>query len=669
MAKITPGNRLYLYQLLSRELGVGKQTLLPQAEQVLLDDDIYPSDLECATVRELMEALDDFVRVTVFKRGRVYVTVRARADWDEMLAQTDAKPAEKKKSQGGPRSWKQKRSAKNPRPAKPRPHGRAKAPDVSASAPVPQGASADAPTNVEGRTGEVLPTEGVVLIGDPAGTRDQGAPAPSTPVTDGSGGGDSCERAPLERDVEQTQDEIAGADVMAASPDASLGQTADVPEGTNRIEPSGDVGNGGRGDGVPRAADGPASQPKRESGLQDEVPSQEAKAVVSEPAALDTREEVPPADVWQPPLAPLPIPSQERAFPQDFASEVLCGNEQLAALYAILPFDVDPVVLLDEDWRVARSTQTFTREDGRVTFPLRYVRRGDQGPVKVRMRRNALGKGLGKRWVLEAVVVGEKVGFEGLPAEDEGAWSHLSDAWRTPHEAMSPRRAFAQFVRLRSWESLLVELATLAEPEYWGEGLVDLREYLAVTFCRVRHEEKLATSNDGLRAAFDTGLLTQEGEPLFMHLVACEGDIPWAFDGFSCDGRGLDPQPVAYVAAYDDLAVAAPADVRLSRPLAKAYGASLDVAIEVALRRAQRNHRVATPAYDPHANELRLLLPLRLTAGPRATNVLVLAPLGGGTYVATAVLSLGIARVCARVVSAELPSWLWWRVAEDELSV
>ena len=30
MPKITPGNRLYLYQLLSRTIGVGRQTLLPR---------------------------------------------------------------------------------------------------------------------------------------------------------------------------------------------------------------------------------------------------------------------------------------------------------------------------------------------------------------------------------------------------------------------------------------------------------------------------------------------------------------------------------------------------------------------------------------------------------------------------------------------------------------
>ena len=53
MAKVTPGFKLYLYQLLARELGFGKQTLIPQVEEVLAADDILVQDLECKTVQEL----------------------------------------------------------------------------------------------------------------------------------------------------------------------------------------------------------------------------------------------------------------------------------------------------------------------------------------------------------------------------------------------------------------------------------------------------------------------------------------------------------------------------------------------------------------------------------------------------------------------------------------
>ena len=78
MPKINPGNRLYLYQLLSRELGVGKQTLLPRAEEVLMADGLCVEDLGCESMRELCEQLGEFVKLTVFKKGYVYATVLSR---------------------------------------------------------------------------------------------------------------------------------------------------------------------------------------------------------------------------------------------------------------------------------------------------------------------------------------------------------------------------------------------------------------------------------------------------------------------------------------------------------------------------------------------------------------------------------------------------------------
>ena len=64
MAKITAGNALYLYRLLGRELGVGKQTSMARVAEVLEADGIWPEDLGCADVRALCEALTDFAKVT-----------------------------------------------------------------------------------------------------------------------------------------------------------------------------------------------------------------------------------------------------------------------------------------------------------------------------------------------------------------------------------------------------------------------------------------------------------------------------------------------------------------------------------------------------------------------------------------------------------------------------
>lgn len=116
MAQINPGNRLYLYQLLSREIGVGRQTLLPRVEEALEADGLCVGDLGCSSMRELCEQLGEFVKLTVFKKGYVYATVLANEEYDRALEQQER--AGEKASGGKP--WKRRRGAKALKPVKPR---------------------------------------------------------------------------------------------------------------------------------------------------------------------------------------------------------------------------------------------------------------------------------------------------------------------------------------------------------------------------------------------------------------------------------------------------------------------------------------------------------------------------------------------------------------------
>lgn len=116
MPKINPGNRLYLYQLLSRELGVGKQTLLPRAEEVLTADGLCVEDLGCESMRELCEQLGEFVKLTVFKKGYVYATVLTNEEYDKVLEALDREGAKTT----GNKPWKRRRGAKALKPVKPR---------------------------------------------------------------------------------------------------------------------------------------------------------------------------------------------------------------------------------------------------------------------------------------------------------------------------------------------------------------------------------------------------------------------------------------------------------------------------------------------------------------------------------------------------------------------
>ena len=70
------------------------------------------------------------------------------------------------------------------------------------------------------------------------------------------------------------------------------------------------------------------------------------------------------------------------------------------------------------------------------------------------------------------------------------------------------------------------------------------------------------------------------------------------------------------------------------------------------LRRAGEGCGVAAPAHDPADETIKLLLPFD------GRNAVVVASRGDGSYEVTSVMPLERARVCARVVSAAVPSWL-----------
>ena len=190
------------------------------------------------------------------------------------------------------------------------------------------------------------------------------------------------------------------------------------------------------------------------------------------------------------------------------------------------------------------------------------------------------------------------------------------------------------------------------------------------------HERKIATSRDGQFAAFDTGLLTPYAQRIFANFVANDSIVPWRLNGFSTHSNVQPvPEPATYVCELQHFMLMEPCTVRLGRTLRKQEaariasdaGMTLEPQIEKSVVRARRSYRMVTPAYDPQAEEMRLLLPLALEVPNMVDQALVLEALDcaeedaahqGPRYEAKAILSLERARTCARAVSAELPSWL-----------
>ena len=100
------GNHIYLYRLLRDAIGCGKQTFMTQVEEALAAGDMTAYDLGFESTRELLEELNDCIKLTVFKGGRLYATVIANEAWDAALAKGEDKP---KAAKGAKQSYKKKK--------------------------------------------------------------------------------------------------------------------------------------------------------------------------------------------------------------------------------------------------------------------------------------------------------------------------------------------------------------------------------------------------------------------------------------------------------------------------------------------------------------------------------------------------------------------------------
>lgn len=577
MSQIKPGHRLYLYRLFHRELGVGKQTALARAAEVLEADGLAPADLGFDDARSLFEELSECVKVTVFKKGAVFVTVLANEEYDQALARAEKSGG---KSPAGAKSFKRQRGVKNVKPLKPK-HIEPEPEPVPEPEPEP----------------EVEPEI-------------EAAPEPeSAPEVEPE----------LEPTVAAEEDPAAEPAIEAQTqvdPEVAAPQEAEpAPEPT----PEDEVG------------EAPAADPEPEPAP--EPPIKFTITYAPEPIEPDVEPEPLPEAPAEEPAATEPAPARlsrparpANNLPQDFYADVIVTDEPLSALYQVLPLEVDPVATLEEDFRIARSTGTLDGTRSEVSFPMRFQRR-DGSPVMVTLRRRARAV-TGKHWTLASIDADapEEIGMGALERKAAGPWAAFANDDQLKG-ATSPEAELAQFAVLGSWDKLLEELSALAAPEDWGEGRALLRDYLAMRYRRVARERLVSMADDGSSAAFDTGLLSADGEPIAAILEPHDGDIHWELTCFSVNAQ-------ARPATWPQM----PEAGQIARELLETG----DPALRRAAALVVRSPRAATQAYDAVNDAVYVLVPV----GEQAYA------LGHGP------VSKAFARVCARVVSADQPAWL-----------
>ena len=418
------GNHIYLYRLLRDAIGCGKQTFMTQVEEALVAGDMTAYDLGFESTRELLEELDDCIKLTVFKGGRLYATVIANEAWDAALAKGEDKP---KAAKGAKQSYKKKkRGEKDLKAVRPKHVKRAEPEPVAEVAPEPEPeteievaieVTAEAEPEIAVTTDpEVISKqEATVELNEaPKSTTEEAADQPETPAFQNSDVfGNEAEDDQPEELAEQDATEAAS-EPEAPQPAISLTVVYD-PENANAgittmastpIEAKSSVENESatQVEVETEAEDVPVTVKPADSTIKPKTTLEPAPVIESVPASACDQIPAPaPASVLTEAPTPAPAaPAIPEDFPVDFATEVFCPGPLLHQLSTYLPYGADTLGIVGEYYWIARELGTIEAARNRASFPLRYTQAGERREVTVRIRRNTAG-GLGATWAIDRV--------------------------------------------------------------------------------------------------------------------------------------------------------------------------------------------------------------------------------------------------------------------------
>lgn len=416
------GNHIYLYRLLRDAIGCGKQTFMTQVEEALAAGDMTAYDLGFESTRELLEELDDCIKLTVFKGGRLYATVIANEAWDTALAKGEDKP---KAAKGAKQSYKKKkRGEKDLKAVRPKHVKRPEPEAMVEAAPEPEPETEiEVAIEVTAGTETAATTDSEVISEQdataelneaPKSTTEEAADQPETLAFQNSDVFDN------EAEDDQS-DEPADQGVTESAPEPETPQPAISltvvydPENANagittmastpvETKPSIENENATQVEIETAAADAPVTVKPADSTIKPEATPEPAPVIESVPTS--GCDQIPaPAPAPAPAAAPTPAPAAPAIpedFPVDFATEVFCPGPLLHQLSTYLPYGADTLGIVGEYYWIARERGTIEAARNRASFPLRYTQAGERHEVTVRIRRNTTG-GLGSTWAIDKV--------------------------------------------------------------------------------------------------------------------------------------------------------------------------------------------------------------------------------------------------------------------------
>ena len=402
MAVIKQEHALYLYKLLKATIGVSKQTPLSTVEGILVEDELAPQDFGFDDIRALMEACPDFIKITAFKKGYVYVTLLTFDAFEVALAagEKNVEP----QSNGKP--WKRRRGAKSIRALKPKHLVVEAEPEVE-----------ELPAQEELTEPEELPvTE----------SSEELSVAETAPIAE-----ESADKAPEEDFQQESADDVtpepAGtADDASPEPDetetpAPESKTAEptvpepvVPEPTISLTVTYNPYDGSDEEKTLEAA-----------------PSvlQQAMSATSSASSITASESQTSTQVINQNETPAPTPT----YPANFEEDVHVNNELLGILYQMAPVDANVLKQLEEDFKLAVSSRALISKGGTFTFNTRYKKPQTDEVITATIRKSK--RGALRPWtLLELSVSANELQnqtvdvLHGLPKSGIASWEKLPAA-------------------------------------------------------------------------------------------------------------------------------------------------------------------------------------------------------------------------------------------------
>lgn len=444
MHTIPSTHELYLYALLKEQLGINRQTALIRVNEVLEADGLAPADFGAESARELVEALPHFIKVTVFKKGVVFVTVLENTSFEQALS-APAKGDKSDKTSSSSKPWKHKRGAKHIVPVKPKHLIQA----------------ADSQEPKDSLKTESLKTEDVRAQ---VGTQD----------ADDQKSGDIF--------ISELIDAVKEA-IAQESQSTSDFSDSDKPELHHTQE----------------SKSAPEEERVPEQSHLEAAPCEPSISltITYDPSDADAQLQTNSKSVSN-----TATNIALDCLPKDFENEVHIDNDLMGILYQITPMDANVFQLLTEDFLLASASHNISVTGGNIAFPMRYKLPRQSNPITATLKRTPRAQ---RPWKLAAINVSPSDlatltvdPFRGLPRAGISPWEKLPS--QKGHLALDPLRLLTSERPVADWKLLVQEVSShiALETDDFASRSLPLQQATIATayaYCKA-HQQLTSTSED-----------------------------------------------------------------------------------------------------------------------------------------------------------------------------